>query len=182
MAAHETGGEVDTVRMWEIARYVEAHPENHEQRWRLAKKLYASWEYRLALEHLLILKDEWQRKINVHRYLAATLYRLGLYVEAQRALEEAIEYWPKDVGLREQLARVLETAGKRDEAADMWESIRELQPSHPMAESAVRRLRRKTEASASEELNIGASDSGIDLSPGQVCPNCGAHNGEEFFR
>lgn len=178
----EAREQVDTVRMWEIARYVEAHPENHEQRWRLAKKMYAAWEYRLALEHLLVLKNDWQRKINVFRYLAATYYRLGRYDDAERELREALEYWTQDLGLREQLARVLETAGNREAAAEAWEQIKKLQPDHHLAGSAVRRLRQPQQPSPQEDLHIGDSDSGIDLNPGQVCSNCGAQNGEEFER
>ncbi|MBI2434103.1 MAG: tetratricopeptide repeat protein [Candidatus Hydrogenedentes bacterium] len=173
---------VDTVRMWEIARYVEAHPDNYEQRWRLAKKLYAAWEYRLAVEHLQVLKKEWRRKLNVVRYLSATYYRLGRYDEAIQELREAIQFWPKELGLREQLARVLEVAGRREEAAGAWQGIQELQPEHPLANSAVRRLQLPAPKSPEEDLHIGESDSGINLSPGQICPSCGAQNSDDFDR
>lgn len=81
--------------VWDIAKYVEEHPDDYEQRWRLAKKLYAAWEYRLALEHLQVLRNEWQKRLNVVRYLAATYYRLGRYDEAVAELREAIETWPQ---------------------------------------------------------------------------------------
>jgi hypothetical protein len=168
--------------MWDIARLVEENPDDYELRWRLAKKLYTAWEYRLALEHLQVLKNEWQRKLNVTRYLAATYYRLGRYDEAAAELCEAIETWPEDLGLREQLARVLEIAGQRLDAAEVWEGILEIDPHHPIAETAARRLRDNTPETPEKELHLGDSDSGIDLSPGRVCPHCGAQNSEEFDR
>jgi len=91
--------------LWDIAHDVEAHPDDYEKRWKLAKKLYAAWEYRLALEHLLILKNEWNSKANVLRYLGATYYRLGRYDESTKELYDAIKLWPEEVGLYEQLAR-----------------------------------------------------------------------------
>ena len=63
---------------WELTQYVEAHPDNKGQRWRLAKKLYGEEDYRLAVEHLQILSNEWKDKSGVPRYLAATYMRLGL--------------------------------------------------------------------------------------------------------
>lgn len=168
--------------IWDIARYVEEHPDDYEQRWRLAKKLYTAWEYRLALEHLQVLRNEWQQKLNVVRYLAATYYRLGRYDEAAGELRSAIETWPQEIGLREQLARVLEIAGEKLQAADVWETINGIDPHHPIAANAVKRLRAKPDESAQEDLKLTDSDSGIDLSPGRVCPNCGAQNSDEFER
>lgn len=168
--------------MWDIARYVEDHPEDHEQRWRLAKKLYMAWEYRLALEHLQVLKSEWGPRVNVRRYLAATYYRLGRYEEAATELEGAVKEWPDELGLREQLARVYEIMGRREQAAEVWDKIAELDPHHPIANSAVRRLKEPKQDTPAKELRIGESDSGIDLSVGIVCPNCGAQNSAEFDR
>ncbi len=168
--------------MWDIAQYVEEHPEDYEQRWRLAKKLYTAWEYRLALEHLQILRNEWQRKLTVNRYLSATYYRLGRYDDAIAELESSIEIWPEEVGLHEQLARVLEIDGDRLRAADVWEQVQALEAHHPIAAKAVGRLREEEETSPQEDLRLSDSDSGIDLSPGQVCPNCGAQNSDEFER
>ena len=34
--------------VWDVARYVESHPDDTDQRWRLAKKLYMAWEFRIA--------------------------------------------------------------------------------------------------------------------------------------
>ncbi len=127
--------------IWDIARYVESNPDDHEQRWRLAKKLYTAWEYRLALEHLQILKNEGPSRINILRYLGATYYRLGRYEEAVRELEAAIAGWPEEIGLYEQLARVLEIAGDHQKAAAMWDKALELDPHHPMAGHAAARLR-----------------------------------------
>ena len=127
--------------IWDIARYVESNPDDHEQRWRLAKKLYTAWEYRLALEHLQILKNEGQERINILRYLGATYYRLGRYEEATKELQNAIAIWPDEVGLYEQLARVLEIASDAAGAAEMWEKTLALDPHHPMAAHAAARLR-----------------------------------------
>ena len=168
--------------LWDIARYVEDHPDDFEQRWRLAKKLYTAWEYRLALEHLQVLKNEWQRKLNVIRYLAATYYRLGRYADAIAELKAAIDAWPQEIGVREQLARVLETAGEEEEAARAWRKIKELDAKHPIAESAAKRLDAKRQPTAAADLRLRDSDSGIDLSPGHACPNCGAVNSEGFDR
>jgi tetratricopeptide (TPR) repeat protein len=137
--------------IWDIARYVEANPDDHEQRWRLAKKLYTAWEYRLALEHLKILKNEGQERINILRYLAATYYRLGRYDEATAELREAIGIWPDEIGLTEQLARVLEIAGDHPGAADMWERTLDLDPHHPMAAHAAARLRSSTPDTAKKK-------------------------------
>lgn len=170
------------MEIWDIARYVEDHPEDFDKRWRLAKKLYMAWEYRLALEHLLILKQEWQERVNVVRYLAATYYRLGRYDEATNELTQAIQKWPQEIGLHEQLARVHEIAGERAMAANAWETIQRLDPHHPIARSAVNRLRAKQDDTPISNLKLGESDSGIDLSPANVCPNCGAQNSDEFDR
>lgn len=168
--------------MWDIARYIEDHPENHDQRWRLAKKLYMAWEYRLALEHLQILRREWPEHQNVARYLAATYYRLGRYEEAVSELRECLAAWPEEVGIHEQLARVLEVAGRREEAAGVWEGLVTLAPDHPMASRAAERLRQRSTESPREKLRLSDSDSGIDLRPGHVCANCGAQNSDEFDR
>ncbi len=168
--------------LWDIARHVEEHPDDSEQRWRLAKKLYTAWEYRLALEHLQILKKEWRDKANVWRYLAATYYRLGRYDEAIVELRAAIETWPDEIGLLEQLARVLEVSDKRLEAVETWRKIEKMDPHHPIASKAAKRLTEEKPPSEQSDLQLGDSDSGIDLSPGQVCPRCGAQNSSEFDR
>jgi hypothetical protein len=172
-----------TYRVWDLVQHVEEHRDDYMSRWRLAKKLYAAWEYDLALEHLLVLKEEWDRKLNVLRYLAATYYRLGRYEDSMSELRDSIKLWPREIGPREQLARVQEAAGLRDEAAETWRRIQELEPRHPIARSAFMRLTSETgPPTPQRELHIGDSDSGIDLSPGQVCPNCGAQNSDEFER
>lgn len=160
----------------DLLRYVEEHPNDNEARWRLAKILYADCEYRQALEHLQVLRNEWEDRINVLRYLSATYYRLGRYDDAVRELIRGTESWPQELGLREQLARVLEVAGKRPEAADAWEAVYKLDPKHPVAESAAKRLREKPAATPAHDLKLVGSDSGIHLSPGRTCPNCGAQN------
>jgi len=46
------------VDIWELTKFVEDHPDNLDQRWRLVKAYYKDKDYRLALEHLLILRKE----------------------------------------------------------------------------------------------------------------------------
>lgn len=167
----------------DLGRYVEAHPDDYEHRWRLAKKLYMACEYRLALEHLQILQNEWSRKLNVVRYLAATLYRVGRYDDAVREIENALEIWPDEIGLREQMARVLEVAGRSQEAAKVWDAIATMKPDHAMADTAARRLRSGSHReTVANDLHIADSDSGIDLAPKRFCHNCGAQNSAEFDR
>lgn len=166
----------------ELQRHIEAHPNDHAERWRLAKKLYAACEYRQALEHLRLLKRDWKRRQNVCRYLAATYYRLGRYDDGIAELEFAIREWPDETGLREQVARIYEIAGRREEAKSVWEGILMMNPKHPMAERALERLRRPPEETPEDDLKLLESDSGIDLTPVIICPSCGAQNSEEFER
>lgn len=168
--------------LWELAQFVEEHPEDSQERWRLAKKMYLSWEYRHALEHLLVLKNEWPARLNVIRYLAATYYRLGRYDEAATELEAALQRWPEDIALREQLARVKEIAGDRKGASQVWAEIAALSPSHPSAESSIRRLHTPRANTPKEDLGIGDSDSGVNLKMGLICAQCGAQNSEEEVR
>ena len=168
--------------VWDIAQYVEAHPDNHSQRWRLAKKLYMAWEYRLALEHLQVLKNETEKKINVSRYLAATYYRLSRYDDAIRELETAISDWPDELGLHEQLARTLDVAGRKLEAAEVWEIIARQEPDHPFANRAVEHLRGKEhkEHESSEPRTPAAAAAKALME--RSCPLCGAMNSPEFRR
>ena len=168
--------------VWDIARHVEEHPEDYEQRWRLAKKLYMGWEYRLALEHLQVLKNEWVPKINVGRYLAAAYYRLGRYDEAIAELEEAIGAWPEEVTLREQLARVLEIADRPIDAEKVWKDILALDPEHPLAKRAIVRLRKRILAPPSAQPVLLESNAGADSGSVTVCSRCGARNSREFER
>lgn len=168
--------------LWELAQYVEEHPDDLSERWRLAKKMYLSWEYRHALDHLLVLKNEWPNRLNVIRYLAATYYRLGRYDDASSELVNALQRWPEDVGLREQLARVKEIAGDRKGASEVWEEIAAISPQHPTAESSIRRLHAPQTNTSKEDLGIGDSDSGVDLKMGIICSQCGAQNSNEESR
>jgi len=169
--------------VWDIAQYIEAHPDNHDQRWRLAKKLYMAWEYRLALEHLQVLKNEWDKKINVSRYLAATYYRLARFAEAIKELEHAIDLWPHELGLQEQLARTLDVAGRREEAALVWKKIADTEPDHPFARRAVEHLQGQVEEaptppSAPQPLRQAEKDATDE----KTCPHCGSMNSPEFQR
>jgi hypothetical protein len=168
--------------LWDIARYVEENPEDHKERWRLAKKFYAAKEYRLALEHLQVLRNEWEAKPNVFRYLAAAYYRMGRHEEAAKELEAAIALWPREMGLREQFAHALEAGGRFKEAADAWRAISDLEPRHPIAAAAEKRLLDKLLEAKKPVFKIEESDGGIELPPGQICPACGANNSDEFDR
>ncbi len=161
----------------ELAIHVEQHPDDHEKRWRLAKRLYMTWEYKQAQEHLQYLKEHWGTKLNVYRYLAATYYRLGRYDMALVELEDAVALWPDEIPLRQQLARVLEMAGHREDAANAWRDILEVNPDHPLARQSIERLSApESEESSRGELGLKESDSGIDLSAGLACSKCGAYN------
>ncbi|MDZ4860680.1 MAG: tetratricopeptide repeat protein [Candidatus Hydrogenedentes bacterium] len=165
-----------------LTHYVVIHPDDYNRRWTLAKKLYMAWEYNDALKHLLILKKNWARRLNVLRYLAATYYRLGRYDEAVSELQEITRLWPDEIAVWEQLARVFEVAGKNAEAARAWEKIVAINPAHPLAARSVQRLRSPSPDSPRENLRLRDSDSGIDLSPYRICANCGAQNSDEFER
>ncbi len=179
--------------MWDIAAHVESHPDDYQQRWRLAKKLYAAHEYRLVLEHLNVLKNEWTPKVNVRRYLAATYYRLGRYSEAIAELEETIAEWPEEIGIREQMAYVLKADKRLPEALEAWEEVLRLQPDHVIALKSVRKLQAKLAAGKDTDPpahlkqyppdEAGADGGDIPTPPpmpGMECTQCGAQNSEEF--
>ena len=167
---------------WELSQYVEEHPEDFPERWRLAKKLYLSWEYRHALEHLLVLKNDWEPKVNVLRYLAATYYRLGRFDDAVRELQAAIEGWPDHIDLRVQVARALEMGGKTEKARTAWEDVLKVEPGHKAAKDALKRLGQAQGKEESSPSHRPESDPGIDMIPGLACPSCGAQNSDEFDR
>lgn len=176
--------------MWDVAAHVETNPGDHPQRWRLAKKLYAAHEYRLALEHLNVLKNEWTSKMNVRRYLGATYFRLGRYAEAIAELNDSIKEWPDEIGMREQLAYVLKADKRNEEALEAWENVLRLQPDHAIAKKAVAKLK-KLITSGEEDFHEAetrlepAIDAEEDIPtpppmPGMECSKCGAQNSEEF--
>jgi len=166
----------------ELSQYVASHPDDYTQRWRLAKKLYMSWEYNDAIKHLLILKKFWTRKLNVLRYLAATYYRLGRYEESITELKEILQQWPAETAVWEQLARVYEVADQSELAAQAWEHVLRLDSNHPIAGRAVARLRSTRPVTPRENLRLTDSDSGIHINRGIVCASCGAQNSAEFER
>ncbi len=134
--------------IWDTAENVEKNPGDHSQRWRLAKQLYGAWEYDQALEHLLVLKKTGEPRLNERRFLAACLFRLGRHDEAVAELREAIELWPDEVGLQEQLTRVLESMGAHARAREVWEEIARKNPDHPLASKAITKLKRREAAEA----------------------------------
>ncbi len=169
--------------VWEIARYVEDNPDNNKQRWRLAKKLYKAGEYRLALEHLQVLKKEWHSRVNVIRYLAATLFRLTRYSEAVDVLRDALTDWSDEIGLHEQLARALEVDGRRREAIRVWRDVIRLMPRHPSAEKAIARLQASMEGQDTTEAEAMPGRDAAFMMIGEVtCQTCGAQNASSFER
>lgn len=161
----------------EIRAYVESHPDDHKQRWRLAKKLYNAWDYRSALEQLLILRDVWPDQVPIQRYLAATYYRLGKYDDATDVLVKAITDNPDDSTLMEQLAKVHEGGGQTEKAVDMWNRVMAIKPSKT-AEEALERLGMAVGTIASTMAGATVaqemSDHGNDTL--MICPHCGASN------
>lgn len=160
----------------EIRAYVESHPDDHKQRWRLAKKLYNAWDYRSALEQLLLLKEVWPDQVPILRYLAATHYRLGKYEEAADVLVQAIKDNPDEVSLMEQLAKIHEGGGNTDKAVDVWTRVLAIKPSRA-AEEALERLGMAAGTMASTMASTmapGPSDHGNDTLI--ICPHCGESN------
>ena len=167
----------------DLQEYVTKHPRDHEKRWRLAKRLYKEGKYEQTLDHLQVVKQYRTPKIHVVRYIAATYYRLERFDDAVSELSQAIEEFPYDLSLREQLARVLRQAGRTKEALNAWQDILERQPDHTLAQKAVASLAKQSEAAtAADEEPLEDEDLGIEPATGPVCPNCGAVNAEEFER
>ena len=161
----------------EIRAYVDSHPDDHKQRWRLAKKLYNAWDYRSALEHLLLLKEVWPDQVPVLRYLAATYYRLGKYGEAEKELKAALKEHPQEYSLLEQLAKVHEGAGDTDMAIECWTRVLEIKPESNTAKEALERLEMSMGTMAStmaantvQEMSSHGDETVI------VCPHCGESN------
>ena len=169
----------------DLAGYLEEHPNDHDRRWHLAKKLYMSTDYQTALSHLLILQTNWTPKVNVLRYLAAAYYRLGRYDEAIAELKSGIEEWPEEIPLREQLARVFEIAGRYEEAIEVWRDIVKRNPNNSMARRLLRKLQEakpETREKQGREPEFHGGDLGAGGMTGSKCPSCGAQNSEEFDR
>ncbi|MBI2422472.1 MAG: hypothetical protein HYV27_06565 [Candidatus Hydrogenedentes bacterium] len=159
----------------DLIRLVEASPGNHKLRWRLARKLYSAWDYRTALEHLLILRETWSDRLSVTRYLAATYYRLGRYNDAIRELLDTLETFPEDGALLELLARVYEGAGNRKKALETWRRAAPLSNTGE-AQAAVDRLEGTGQTMSIFE---GTFDGGA-VAPSKetllVCKHCGTLN------
>ncbi|MCX8065678.1 MAG: tetratricopeptide repeat protein [Candidatus Hydrogenedentes bacterium] len=167
----------------DLLDYVEKNPKDYEKRWILAKKLYQNKDYHLALEHLRVLKEEWEPKVNVIRFLSAALYRLGKYEEAIEELRNAIKHWPDEQGLYEQLGRVLVTAQRYEEALNVYEELIKIVPNHRWAQLAVDKLKRILERKTLKRKTypvILATD--FDLLPETICKRCGADNPKEEKR
>lgn len=156
----------------EIRLYLESHPEDHKQRWRLAKKLYKAWDYRSALAELEILKGVWPDQVPVVRYLAATYFRLGKYDDAAAALLPVITRNPEDDSLLEQLAKIHEGSGELAKAMDIWTRISAIKPGAKATE-ALERLGMALGGTVSSTLQSASMHSGDTL---KTCPHCGEGN------
>lgn len=160
----------------EIRVYLESYPDDHEQRWRLAKKLYEQREYTAALLELARLRKIWPDHVPVQRYLGATHFRLGQFTEAASVLEMAVARHPGDVLLLEQLAKTYEGAGRRHRAIDTWKLVLKFDAS-PRAVEALDRLGVTAntpppgaQASTVQELSTHGDDTLMN------CPHCGEPN------
>ncbi len=187
MRRHGTGrqdGYSNMTDIGDLTSHVESNPNDHDQRWHLAKKLYMAGEYRSALGHMLVLQTNWTPKVNVLRYLAATYYRLGRYDEAITELKTGIEEWPDEIPLREQLARVLEVSGRYEDAIAAWEGILDRNPNNSMAKRLLNKLQEAKPGKKEESKSADAqhNERAIGSTIGNACPNCGAQNSEEFDR
>ncbi len=165
------------MNLLDLLDYVEKNPEDYERRWVLAKKLYQNKDYTLALEHLTVLKNEWEPYLNVYRFIAATLYRLGKYNEAIEELKKAIEIWEKEPGLYEQLGRTLITVGKYEEAKEVYEKLVQICPEHRWAPLAVEKIKNFLDKKTVKKTPFPFTfSSDFDLLPETVCKRCGAEN------
>jgi len=165
------------LNLLDLLDYVDKNPEDYEKRWSLAKKLYQNKDYTLALEHLTVLKNEWEPYVNVYRFISATLYRLGKYDEAIEELKKAIKIWEKEPGLYEQLGRVLITVGKYEEAKEVYEKLIKICPEHRWAPLAVEKLKKFLDKKTVKKTPFPFTfNSDFDLLPETVCRRCGAEN------
>jgi hypothetical protein len=167
----------------DLAAQVESAPADYELRWRLAKRLYRTGDYREGLKHLQVLRGQWKPKINVARYLAATYYRLGRYDQSIAELEDAVAEWPGEIPLREQLARVFEVAGRKERAILTWKSLLDIKPDYEFAVQALERLENRTPPPVPSYVpTLNDEDMGLDAGTGFLCPNCGTLNTGESDR
>lgn len=160
----------------EIRVYLESYPDDHDQRWRLARKLYDQRDYAPALTELLRLKSAWPDHVPLQRYLGATHYRLDQFAEAATVLEIAVARNPGDVLLLEQLAKTYEGAGRRHRAIDTWKLVLKIDAS-PRAVEALERLgvnentpTTGAQASTLQELSTHGDETLMN------CPHCGEPN------
>lgn len=160
----------------EIREYLDSHPEDHKQRWRLAKKLYKAWDYRSALDQLLLLREVWPDQVPVARYLAATYYRLGKYDDATEVLAQTLKTRPDDDALLEQLAKIYEGGNQFEKALAVWTRIAAIKPG-PAADEALERLGMAlggTMSSMAPSTMQSGSAHGSDTL--KTCPRCGEGN------
>ncbi|HOV74253.1 MAG TPA: hypothetical protein PK967_09815 [Candidatus Hydrogenedentes bacterium] len=166
----------------DLVRFVNENPDDHESRWRLAKKLYMAGEYERVLEHLLFLQAHWVPKVNVRRYLGATYYRLKKYDEAVAELESAVEEWPDELPLREQLARVLEVAGRQAEADHVWQELARRDPSRMSLRDSDTPRMAPAPPEKKQDKPRQPGIAGAAQAMSRTCPSCGAQNTEGFER
>lgn len=156
---------------------VKQNPDDHNQRWRLAKKLYGNWDYRSALEHLKKLKEAWPNQQNVIHYLATTHYRVGNYEEAITELQGLLEIYPSDASVWRLLGRICEAANRPADAKKAYREAMICSPSTSLAK-AVERLESVDEGKSTiAEVSSVSAYSEIAPDKTQVtCRYCGAPN------
>jgi len=171
--------------LWELTSFVEDNPHNGEQRWRLAKKLYAAFEYRLALEHMQVLESDLgdTADANLYRYLGATYYRLQRYDQCLRALTRGLERFPEQPGIWEQQAKALKAMERYRDAAAAWGRVAALDKDNRVAKRAEKALLEMADEKEGGHSSVqaNAQDSLIhvlDFSDVD-CPDCGAPNNQE---
>ncbi len=158
----------------QLIEHVKQNPDDHNQRWRLAKKLYGNWEYRMALDHLKKLKEAWPNQQNVIHYLATTHYRVGNYDEAISELQALLEIYPSDGSVWRLLGRICESANRPADAKKAYREAMICSPSTSLVK-AVERLDGVDE-SRSSIADISAYD---EITPDKTqitCRYCGSAN------
>ena len=130
--------EIDMATLDEIRVYLDKYPDDHKQRWRLAKRLYRDCQYLSALEHLKILREVWPDQLPVLSYLAATYYRHGKYEKAEAELTSALEKHPEEYAILKHLAKVYEEMGHSGKALKIWKQALVLRPSRQVEENIAR--------------------------------------------
>ena len=163
-----------------LYKYVKKHPYHYVERWALAKKLYKTGQYEKAIRHLEILDRDWEPKVSLTRYLAATYSRLSRSEEAVQALKLGLKNFPDELPMLEQLSTMLKKTGKDEEALDILAKINEIDPNYRFPENAKRQLEEKR---LQKYRNApGVSKTVKPSTSGITCSKCGAQNKDDLLQ